>query len=81
MIGKKVITIPHNELSDNYYNLEGVVVNYQEEPEIKRSVEHNNNPMPTGRIVRMYQVEFTDHLPHREMCKKLWLLRDMFNGV
>jgi len=77
LIGKKVTTIPHKELHDDYFDLDGIIVNYKEEEEIKRNSKHNNNPEPTGKIIPMYQIEFTQ-LPHKEMSKKLWVFGDMF---
>jgi len=80
LIGKKVKIIPHENLSDDYFNLNGTIVNYQEEEEIKRNPEHNNNTEPAGKIISMYQIEFYQ-LPRKEMCKKLWVFDDMFKII
>jgi hypothetical protein len=80
MIGKKVKTIQHKNLCDNYFNLEGIIINHKEEIEIKRSSKHNNEPMPTNKVFNLYLVEFNQILDKR-MSNKLWLYEDMFQII
>jgi hypothetical protein len=76
MIGQIVQTVPHNELSDRYFNLKGTITNTREEPIYRRTIESGWEPVQVGTSIE-YRIEF-DSLPDKEMSKVLWLPETMF---
>ena len=77
LVGSRVDVIPHAWLVADYFGLKGTIIAYEEEPEMRRDPKHHNDPMPTGKLLKRYQVKF-DSVPEKEMAKSLWLFRGMF---